>query len=247
MAGQNRKKKSRHGIAIAAIIAAAALAFCLILWQFVFVIRDVQVVGNGSVPAEEVIRLSRIQMGAKLNSIDKALMENHIESDGRIALESIETRYPNHVVLNVRQRTKDAMTVQANKVIIMDSDGYVVEVLDHLPSESPSYVTGLHIAGYSIGKQIDAEDDRILAMKSVVEAIREQNVAGYVSEINVEDARNIRITTRTGMAVKLGNGDNMHNKILWMVGAVQDLEARGQAYGTLDVSSGTKADYSAEQ
>ena len=38
---------------------------------------------------------------------------------------------------------------------------------------------------------------------------------------------------------------NMQDKIAWMKGAVADLERRGEAGGTLDVRSGTKADYRA--
>lgn len=245
MIDRNRKRKKKHGAAIAAFVVAVALGLCLILWNYVFVIQEVQVEGNGSIPAEDVIRLSRIKMGARLNTIDELLMKNNVESDGRLVLESVETQYPNQVVLKVRPRTKDAMTVQGNKVLVMDSDGYVVEILERLPEKSMPYVTGLHIASYAIGKRIEAQDERILAMKSVVEAIAEQNAEGYVSEISFEDSRNIRITTRTGMYVKLGDGENMHNKILWMTGALQDLEARGQVLGTLDVSSGTRADYNA--
>ena len=33
------------------------------------------------------------------------------------------------------------------------------------------------------------------------------------------------------------------NKIIWMMGALRDLEARGETLGKLDVSSGTKADF----
>ena len=43
----------------------------------------------------------------------------------------------------------------------------------------------------------------------------------------------------------LGNSENMNNKIIWMAGTLKDLEARGETSGTLDVSSGNKADYSA--
>ena len=47
------------------------------------------------------------------------------------------------------------------------------------------------------------------------------------------------------MRVDLGNSENMNNKIIWMAGTLKDLEARGETSGTLDVSSGNKADYSA--
>ena len=59
----------------------------------------------------------------------------------------------------------------------------------------------------------------------------------------MSDTADLRIVTRTGMTVRLGNFDNMDNKIAWMAGALADLENRGETGGQLDVSSGTKADY----
>ena len=35
------------------------------------------------------------------------------------------------------------------------------------------------------------------------------------------------------------------DKVIWMTGALRDLESRGETGGRLDVSSGDKADYSA--
>ena len=43
--------------------------------------------------------------------------------------------------------------------------------------------------------------------------------------------------------ISLGDAENMNNKVIWMVGALQDLESRGETLGVLDVSSGSKADF----
>ena len=80
-------------------------------------------------------------------------------------------------------------------------------------------------------------------MKAAVDAIRNQGAAIYVSELNVDDPLNLWITTRTGIRVELGDAQNMDGKILWLRSAVADLENRGEVKGTLDVSSGTKADF----
>ena len=53
----------------------------------------------------------------------------------------------------------------------------------------------------------------------------------------------ITAIARSGVIVKLGDTDNMDEKIRWLRSAVSDLETRGETRGTLDVSSGTRADY----
>jgi len=45
------------------------------------------------------------------------------------------------------------------------------------------------------------------------------------------------------MTVLLGDAENMERKVAWMLGALRDLEARGETLGRLDVASGSKADF----
>ncbi len=244
-----RRRKAPRRIAPGAVFTAlivlaiiAGLVY-LALNQWVFVVRNVVVNGSGDIPAEEVIRLSHIPMGGKLGKIDAEQLAHQIESDGRIAFESLEVDYPNTAIINVRKRTHDAITLQGSKILVMDSDGYVISVHDQVPAESAPYVTHLKISAYTIGRQIDAEPDRLAGMKAVTEAVKALGAAPYVSEINVDDPRHLQIISRTGIYVQLGDHTNMENKINWMVGALRDLESRGQTSGVLDVASGTKADF----
>jgi len=105
------------------------------------------------------------------------------------------------------------------------------------------YIYGLNATEYRIGSRIDAPEENLAAMKAVLDSIRTHNAGQYVSDLTVSDPKNMTITTRTGIRVKLGDSGNMDNKIKWMYSAVGDLESRGEIRGTLDVSSGTKADY----
>jgi len=226
------------------ILAVITLSVFVILNQWVFVVRNVVVNGSGSVPADDVIRLSHITMGGKLRKIDAEQIERNTESDGRLSFEGLEIHYPNTVVLNVRMRTHDAITLQGSKIVVMDSDGFVISVHDQVPLENVPYVTNLKISAYSIGRQIDADAERIAGMKAVVEALKFLNANKFVSEINLEDPKHIEIISRSGIYVQLGDASNMGNKINWMAAALPDLEAKGQTSGVLDVASGTKADFS---
>ena len=237
-----RKKRRRIGpIVLLALVLAAAIAF--LLFQYVFVIRHVDVVGGGDISAQNVVRLSGIRFGGRLGALNEKKVAESVQSDGQLAFVNLETRLPNRVILTVRQRSQDALILQAGKVLVLDSDGYVVSVSDRLPEQSIPYVTGLSAARYTLGRQLDTSDGRIAAMKAVLEALKTRGATGYVSELSVEDPTDLRVTTRTGMVVLLGNAENMDRKIIWMAGTLADLEARGETTGQLDVSSGTKADY----
>ena len=237
-----RKKKRQAGPWVAAIILFAATLW-LLLVNVVFVVRNVEVVGAGEVPEADVRHLSGIQLGTRLSAVNADKVHADVESDGRVAFVSLEKRYPSRVVLTVRPRSKDALILQGGKILVLDSDGYVVQVADQLPDGNAVYVSGIKAMYYALGRQLDTSDGRCYAMKAVIEVLKARGAMAYVAELNVSNTGDLRLITRTGMTVLLGDSENMENKIAWMIGALTDLESRGQTAGTLDVSSGTKADY----
>ena len=239
-----RKKKKRQPI-IPWLIAVAALgvALWLLLANVVFVVRDVRVDGAGEIPEEDVVRLSGIRFGAPMRRVDPEKVRLDVESDGRLAFLDLEKRYPNQILLSVRPRSRDAVVQQGGNTLILDAQGYVVEVVDRLPEAQMPYVSGLRASYYRLGRRLDAADGRVDAMGTVLETLKARGAMAYASEVNVDDIEDLRIITRTGVTVLLGNAGNMPDKIAWMVGALADLEARGERGGRLDVVSGAKADY----
>ncbi|MBR1821869.1 MAG: FtsQ-type POTRA domain-containing protein [Clostridia bacterium] len=240
---KRRRKKRRAWLPWAASIALLAAVLWILLANVVFVVRDVQVVGAGEVSEADVRHLSGIRLGTRIGAVDAERVRLDVESDGRVAFVSLQRRLPGRVVLTVRPRTMDAVILLAGKILVLDSDGYVVEITDRLPDANAVYVTGLKASYYTLGRQLDTADGRCGCMKAVLEALKAHGATAYVSELSVADTVDLRIITRTGMTVLLGGADNMDNKIAWMAGALADLEARGETMGRLDVSSGTKADY----
>ena len=242
---RSRRRARRRGSKLPGLIALllAALILYIITVNYILVIRNVEVTGNGGVPANEALHLSGIRLGSRMSGLDEAQIRQDVESDGRLAFVGIEKRYPSTVLLTVRERTRDALILQAGKILLLDSDGYVVSVSDRLPEESVPYVTGLKPSYYQLGRQLDVADGRLNAMKAVLEALKAQGATSYVSEFSVENTADLRIITRTGMEVLLGNAENMNNKIAWMAGALRDLTARGETTGRLDVAGGNKADF----
>lgn len=235
-------KRARPLLLGSCLLAVLTIA-AVLLWRDVFVVRKVIIEGSLSVTDEEIIRTAQIDVGGSIHTVEQEKLKLNLESSGRFALDGVEIRYPSTLILHVRERTRDAMVLNGGKILVLDSDGYVIEVCSAVPENCGVYVTGLEGTSYRVGGRISAPEEKLAAMKAAVEAIRIQGAAMYVSELNVDDPLNLWITTRTGIRVELGDAQNMDGKILWLRSAVADLESRGEVKGTLDVSSGTKADY----
>lgn len=237
---RQRRRRLSPGLLLVPL---ALLILWVILSNHVFVVRNVEVVGAESMDTDAVIRASGIRLGSRLNALDDMVIKSSVDATGRLAFVEAQRRYPFTVRLIVRERSHDAVILQAGKLLVLDSDGYVVSASDTMPEQSLPLVTGLRATTYRLGKQLDASPSRLNAMKAVLEALRDKNAVAYVSELNVDYPSDIQIITRTGMVVLLGDHKDMEKKIVWMTGTLQDLERRGEILGRLDVSSGTKADY----
>ena len=247
MSGNKRKKRRKQSPwPLLAAVAVLGLCLWLLLTNAVFVVRQVQVVGSGEVPETDVLRLSSIRLGKPMNSVRESDVRLAVESDGRLAFVGLERQYPNRLLLTVRPRTRDALMLQGGRTLVLDSEAYVVQVAEQMPDARIPYVSGIKASFYNLGRQLDTADGRCPAMTSIIEALKAHSATPYASEINVENTEDLRIITRTGMTVLLGNAENMGDKIAWMAGALADLESRGEINGSLDVSSGTKADFKPE-
>lgn len=238
-----RRKSNAMNAAVLTFVALIVIGLIAgIVWRRVFVVRNIVIEGSVEVSQEEIIRAAQVEMGGHITSVDAEALRVNLESGGIYALDHVRTKKPNTVILSIRKRTRDAVVRNGGKYLVMDSDGYVIEANAVMP-EGGVYVYGLDATSYRIGGRITAPENRLFAMKAVLDSIRTQNAAQYVSDLTVSDPDNMMITTRTGMRVKLGDREQMDDKILWMRMAVSDLESRGDTRGLLDVSSGNKADY----
>lgn len=239
-----RKNANRNKTLILAAAAVVILALILlVVWLKAFVVRSVVIEGGAELSHEEIVRASRIDFGGHITRVDETELRSNLEGTGKYALDGVQIRYPGTVILNVRQRTRDAIVLCGGYYLVMDSDGCAIEALKVLPEEGGVYVYGLNATGYRIGNRISASEEGLDAMKSVLDAAKAFGGIQYISDLNVEKVDEIWATTRTGIRVEFGNVENMEEKVRWLCSAVSDLESRGQSRGTLDVSSGSMADY----
>ncbi len=237
-----RRKNTKRNLLILAAIAALAI-IALLIWRNVFVVRRVAIEGDVQATHEELIRAAKVKFGGHISGVNEETLRKNLESGGKYALDGMRISYPNTLILTIRQRTRDAVVTNGGKHVVLDSDGYVIEVSEAMPEDCGVYVFGLGDTSYRLGGRIIAPEERLFSMKIVLDAARSQGAMEYISDLDVSDARNLRITTRTGITVELGDESSMENKMLWLRSAVSDLESRGENHGTLDISSGDKADY----
>lgn len=237
-------KRGGKRLAGAVLLIAMLAIIVLLLFKTVFVVRSVKILGDYSgISEQEIVRASNIEFGKSLMAVDEAGVESGVNALGRVKYQYLELDYPNTVTIHVSERKSAAMLLHAGQILVLDNEGCVIESRSDVPNTDLIYISNLGVTGYRIGSAISVNAEKLQLYAAVMEAIEYHGASGLVSEINFADTQDIRIITRSGISVIIGDGENIRNKIAWMKAVVIDLEGRGESGGTLDVSSAEHADY----
>ena len=245
MRKKRRRSKRGSGMPIVFAVLALLMIAAFVLFRFVFVVRNVDTTGSFSLSREEITRAAGIRFNGSIFRVDTDAIARNVNALGTVGVDDVQLVYPSTVRIQAHDRIKQAMFVFSSGVTVLDEEGFAVARMMEVPNEDLLYISGLHARECRVGERVDAQEGQIEAYSTVVQALNRNSVKSYASELNLDDVNNMYILTRNGITVLLGNADNMYNKIAWMKGAILDLEARKQYGGTLDVQSGTKADYTA--
>lgn len=225
---------------LAALVLLLGLFFWL--WSCAFVLRSV-VVQGGSLDVEMVVAAAGIAQGESVFRLNEAEVRSGIDALGTVCLEEYELRLPDKLVLRVRDREPAAMLPHDGKLLLIDGDGYSIELVEDAPDTDLLYLSGVEVADFYAGQVVEDGEGRMALCRRIVAALEEMHAAMYVSEINLRDPSAPRIITRSGILAELDAGA-LEAELQLMKAAVADLEARGAYGGRLRVESGSRADYS---
>ena len=226
--------------ALAVLILLSGLIFWL--WSCAFVLRSV-VVQGGSLDAETIIAAAGVARGESVFSLDEAAVRSGVDALGTVCLEEYELRLPDKLVLRVRDREPAAMLPHDEKLLLIDGDGYSIELVEDAPDTDLLYLSGVEVADFYTGQVVEDGEGRMALCRRIVAALDEMHAAMYVSEIDLRDPSAPRIITRSGILAEL-DADALEAELGLMKSAVADLEARGARGGRLCIESGSRADYS---
>lgn len=236
----NRRRRGRSGAAGWVLLLLTAVAVGLALTSKVFVVKTINVVGTGSVPAGEVVAASGIKVGDSIFRVNNETVAHQFELVGRVGFEGVVTSLPSTVTLQVRERIPRVIVNYAGLPTILDEFGYALEQGRELNRQNLPLVTGLRAISCQVGRKIQSETvNQVDAMNAVVTALYATQVYPIIAELNVSDLDNMYLMLRSGLMVKIGDSTNMQNKLAWMVSVINQPEVAGA--GGLNVSTGNSA------
>ena len=235
--------KSRKKITKVIILCIILSITFLLIWTFnspTFIINEVNVLGNELKSYEDVYNKVQFVSGENIFLVDFTKLKNDISKISYIKDVKIRKIIPNKVEVSFSERTPYVMVKKDNEFIILDQDGYVIEIdlVDNV-YDIP-LVSGL-ITDYELsGDQISSIDaQKLKNIVFLIKSLDNVNFEYKINDINYSTIDGISFKVDgTNLSVKFGDLDkNEVNDKLVYLNQIIKKSIEQDLSGTIDVTS----------
>lgn len=235
-----RKRSASGAVALTAILALVAVSL-VIAGGRVFVVHSVVVEGNRFISAEEIMQTGGVSIGDSMFTLDTAAVAEKINAHQYLTCNSVWRDFPDRVFINVTEHQPVATANWMGSLVMLGQDGVVMEITGQIDIElAVPVITGASIKSARVGEAVTyGVAGQAEAVEAILEAIDWQGFTGEISEINVGTLDDLYLVTVDGLIIRLGDSENLDEKILTARSTLVPLRAAYAMRGAvLDVSTG---------
>ena len=235
-----KPKNIRRNVFIITSAVVLLLAAVILVFIFVFRVRNVTVENNVVVSSEKIIEDAGIRIGAHIYSISKSDIESNVtEKNPYIKSVRVKRRFPGTLRLIVEENTAAAYYETNGKYAILASDMSVLYISDKVPEGLLNIIlTGEIIS--EAGKSPEFSDGYGKLYMSVIQAVCDSERLKDVYSVDMSDRFDIKLNCMGRYTVYIGNRTDIADKLALVFRTIDYLETEygsGGISGELFVSS----------
>ncbi|MEG2202651.1 MAG: FtsQ-type POTRA domain-containing protein [Christensenellaceae bacterium] len=242
-----KQKKKQHGVGKTILIVVLVILLLAGAGYFTYVffqVETIKVDGNERYDSSYIEGLANIEPKTHMFFVDTDKIAENIEKEPYIHVKEIAKKYPKTLLVTIEERQPKAFVVYADKFLLVDQQGDVLEIADSTQDSVYPIVSGIGIDAVNLGKQINTDDQFKLAVYTeIITQLEEKALFELIATIDLTDINNIKLTSRDGMTIKFGQSDKVADKTKWIKKMLPKFIKDGRSNGVLDVSSGKDATY----
>lgn len=200
-------------------------------------VNSIVVKGSIIVSKEKIIDLSGIKRDDNLLRLNILQINKKLSSNPYVEKSKVRWTIFGNVYITVEERNAAAIVKYGSNYITMDKKGFIIEEIDKIDDIKLPIVNGLEIESAISGKIVVLSDIRKLnTLKTIFDRLTKYNLFDIISEIDVSNLSAIIIKTEYSIDLKIGNIDDIDNKLeRCSIIMEQDLKKKGLK-GTVDAS-----------
>jgi len=244
------------------IVTTLVVLIAFVLYSTLFQVRAIYVVGNSSIPTQEIIRLSGIREGQSSMTIDDEAVMRRVEGNRYLRCTLVDVQWDS-VTLHVKERAQAACINYNGMIVVLDNRGFVLEetlnagaAYDHLVK-----VIGLDVRRCALGQQISLHSaSQLETFTQILVELKAMNGLHLLRELDMSNMDSIYLATseqafssldseeerakRKILYVRLGSEESIHEKLRAFMITRKTVLEMGYESGTIDVTDPGRPTYS---
>ena len=215
------------------ILVIVLFAMILLSASPLFSLAEIEVSGNMLYKEELIVDKSGLEYGQNCFSalldknILKALSLRSSSAERNISsscpyIKNVEVQYhlPDKISIRVEERSKSVVVPYFESGILIDEEGYVVDIIKNFKQTELPVVTGFSFEKYDLGKKLAVKDeDSIELVLTIINALRQadrdsaQKLTYEIKSIDVTDVKSVKLLLKSGLAVNIGDGTDIYYRV----------------------------------
>ena len=228
------------------LIVAIVTAVGAILYSALFQVRRIVVLGNTTIPGQDIVRLSGLKIGQNSLTIDDENVMRRIESNRYLRCTLVDVQWDS-VTIHIKERVPAVYLHYNGLLIVMDNRGFVLEEsLEHETAyQGLVHVIGMNVRRSALGQTIAVTNKAQLeTLTQVLVELKAMKGIDLLRELDMTSMDSIYLATRDGFDVRLGSEDSIHEKLRAFLITRERVIGMGHTTGTIDVTDPGRPTYS---
>lgn len=186
----------------------------------IFNVKEIKVEGIQKLSQEEIVNLSKINIGENTFKIKNTIVTDGIKSNIYVEKVNIKRELPNVIKITIKERTPQYIIQIAEENAYIDLNGYILEISTE-SLELPTivgYETEINnIIDFQNTKKLSENDCKVLeTVNQIVKNAKTNDIYKYITSIDISDANDIKLNlTSENKIAHLGDGSNANFRILY--------------------------------
>lgn len=221
------------------ILYALILVFCIafLLTSSLFNIKTINVTGNVRVSQQEVIRLSGLNYQQNIFRINTKETMKAIFQNPYVKKIKIRRALPNIINIDIIERKPLVLVPYVGSYLFVDQEGIVVEINSSIKELKLPIITGLKFNTFKLGEEIKVQSkEQLEGVVKLINEVTKTGISQEITEINTADMENIKLITKSGIKVNLGDASNIEEKLPMAKAILQDLNKKNLK-GTVEMGN----------
>lgn len=199
--------------------------------------RKIVVLGNNTLKEEEIISMGKIPMNQSIYLISGSQIQKNFSENPYVKSTLISKRFPNTLIVDMNMREEVATVNFMEGFVVIDYTGHILRIEQDVKKIVKPLITGLKEADMlKVGDKLEqAEKSNFQMILDLISNVQNAGLIHNISEMNLQDEKNIHLITTQGMRVLLGDGTDLSYKLSQLSAILVDLHTKKITYGIIDM------------